>query len=98
VAYLDGFAGPGQYEGGEDGSPIIALKAALEHSARITSEVVFVFVEEKPKRAEFLRQLVQSLQLPTNFIVQADSGRTFEEAYVRGNQPLHRSFGSGKEL
>jgi three-Cys-motif partner protein len=52
VAYLDGFAGLDQYEGGEDGSPIIALKAALDHSARITGQVIFVFVEEKQDRAE----------------------------------------------
>lgn len=31
VLYLDGFAGPGVYSGGEEGSPIIALKTALTH-------------------------------------------------------------------
>jgi three-Cys-motif partner protein len=82
VAYLDGFAGPGQYESGEDGSPIIALKAALDHSARIKGQVVFVFVEEKPDRAEFLRQLVQSMSLPKNFVVQIDGGKTFEQAFA----------------
>ena len=29
VIYIDGFAGPGRYKQGEDGSPIIALKAAI---------------------------------------------------------------------
>ena len=29
VVYVDGFAGPGQYTGGEPGSPIVALQAAL---------------------------------------------------------------------
>jgi three-Cys-motif partner protein len=82
VAYLDGFAGPGQYEGGEDGSPIIALKAALDHRARITAKVIFVFVEEKPDRAEFLRQLVESMSLPNNFVVQIDGGKTFEHAFA----------------
>jgi three-Cys-motif partner protein len=82
VAYLDGFAGPGQYEGGEDGSPIIALKAALDHSARITGQVIFVFVEEKPDRAEFLRQLVQSMSLPNNFVVQIYGEKTFEQAFA----------------
>jgi three-Cys-motif partner protein len=82
VAYLDGFAGPGQYEGGEDGSPIIALKAALDHGARITGQVIFVFVEEKPDRAEFLRQLVRSMSLPKNFVVQIEGGKTFEQAFA----------------
>jgi three-Cys-motif partner protein len=27
IIYIDGFAGPGRYKGGEDGSPIVALKA-----------------------------------------------------------------------
>jgi len=27
VFYIDGFAGPGRYSGGEDGSPVVALKA-----------------------------------------------------------------------
>jgi three-Cys-motif partner protein len=82
VAYLDGFAGPGQYEGGEDGSPVIALKAALAHSGRITGKVIFLFVEEKPDRAEFLRRRVESLSLPSNFVVQIDGGRTFEQAFA----------------
>ncbi len=43
---------------------------AVNHSARITAQVIFVFVEEKPDRAEFLRQLAESMSLPTNFVVQ----------------------------
>lgn len=31
---VDGFAGPGRYAGGEDGSPLIMLKAFLEHAHR----------------------------------------------------------------
>ena len=37
ILYIDGFAGPGEYEGGEAGSPIIALDTALisgPHSQR----------------------------------------------------------------
>ena len=41
VVYVDGFAGPGQYKGGEEGSPVIALKAAVEHRQTMKSEVVF---------------------------------------------------------
>ena len=32
IVFLDGFAGPGEYKGGEDGSPIVALKAFAEHA------------------------------------------------------------------
>ena len=31
IIYIDGFAGPGEYVGGEPGSPIIALEAARSH-------------------------------------------------------------------
>lgn len=81
VAYVDGFAGPGQYEGGEDGSPIIALKAALEHAARINVRVVFLFIEEKLERATFLQQLVGELALPARFEVEIAGGKTFEDAF-----------------
>ena len=54
ILFIDGFAGPGKYKGGEDGSPLIALKALKNHAARsaITAEVVFIFVEKDPARAE----------------------------------------------
>jgi three-Cys-motif partner protein len=35
VLYIDGFAGPGKYQGDEDGSPIIALKSAINHRAEL---------------------------------------------------------------
>jgi len=46
VLYIDGFAGPRLYAGGEDGSPLIALKAARDHRAKPKSEVVFTFIEK----------------------------------------------------
>lgn len=30
VTYAEGYAGPGEYEGGEDGSPVVALRSLLE--------------------------------------------------------------------
>ena len=47
VVFVDGFAGPGQYRGGEDGSPVIALTAALELKRPLKSEIVFHFIEER---------------------------------------------------
>lgn len=32
IVYIDGFCGPGRYKGGEEGSPLIALKVALDNS------------------------------------------------------------------
>ncbi|MFN7938338.1 MAG: three-Cys-motif partner protein TcmP [Bryobacteraceae bacterium] len=42
VVYVDGFAGPGKYTGGEPGSPIVALQAALTHEAKLPGELVFL--------------------------------------------------------
>jgi three-Cys-motif partner protein len=64
IVFIDGFAGPGEYEGGEEGSPIIALKALIEHSRKhaITAEVVFLFIEADEDRAEHLKQLIDVLR------------------------------------
>ena len=47
VICIDGFAGPGRYKQGEDGSPIIALKAAIGAiNEQIRKPFEFHFVEE----------------------------------------------------
>ncbi|WP_433417539.1 three-Cys-motif partner protein TcmP [Microtetraspora malaysiensis] len=63
VVFLDGFAGPGRYENGEPGSPIIALTTLLDHSffPKMKSEFLFVFCEPKPDRFESLQSEVKAL-------------------------------------
>lgn len=75
VVYVDGFAGPGVYESGEDGSPIIALKTALGHAPQIRGECVFVFIEEDTKRLASLQAQLARLEYPKNFSVMAVGGR-----------------------
>lgn len=60
ILFIDGFAGPGEYEGGEEGSPVVAMRALAKHSARsrIEAEVVFLFIEKDPQRAAHLEDLV----------------------------------------
>jgi len=67
LIYYDGFAGPGRYSCGEEGSPLIALNVAHQHKARLDADLVFAFVEEKQDRAASLRTEVSTLRLPTNF-------------------------------
>jgi three-Cys-motif partner protein len=64
IVFVDGFAGPGEYESGEDGSPIIALKALITHGQQhvIRANVTFFFIESNPARAEHLRSLVDALK------------------------------------
>jgi three-Cys-motif partner protein len=81
LLYIDGFAGPGRYAGGEDGSPLIALKAARDHRARPTSEVVFIFIEKDQKRFEHLVETIDAIKatLPDNFKVHCVLGAFDDE-------------------
>lgn len=60
MLFIDGFAGPGSYQGGEDGSPIIALKsfAALPSVHRIPGPVRFFFIEAEPARYAALQDAI----------------------------------------
>ena len=60
IVYIDGFAGPGVYAGGEEGSPVVALRTALEHPLRDRfNEIVFWFVEQDKKRHARLEEALQ---------------------------------------
>lgn len=74
VLIIDGFAGPGEYIGGKDGSPIIAIKSILEHKADIKSEIVFLFIESDKERFNFLEQKLKKLKLPNNIKYECKHG------------------------
>jgi len=88
VLYIDGFAGPGRYKGGEDGSPLIALKAARDHRVKMTAEIVFSFVEKNKQRHEHLRRVVKEIvpTLPENFKLDCIHGSFSEEMTILMNQ------------
>ena len=81
IRLIDGFAGPGRYAGGEPGSPIIMLRAILEHAARatISAEITFVFIEEREDRFEELQRSINALRavtpFPANVVVGTRHGR-----------------------
>ena len=82
VIFLDGFAGPGTYQGGEAGSPIIALEAALNHKHPITAEVRFIFIEARQDRYNHLLNLLDSQyrqRLPANFTYTVENAK-FDDA------------------
>jgi three-Cys-motif partner protein len=83
VLFIDSFSGPGEYIGGEDGSPIIALKAYLEHQARerMRGEIVYIFTDERQDRIEYLMNVaVPRLgPLPANVRIEADASK-FDES------------------
>lgn len=60
IVYIDGFAGPGVYAGGEEGSPVVALRTALGHPLYDRfNEIVFWFVEHNKKRHAKLEEVLQ---------------------------------------
>jgi three-Cys-motif partner protein len=90
ILYIDGFAGPGEYSGGEVGSPIIALDTALAFRPPLTSKVHFLFVEQMNDRAQHLRAQISSRALRPNFEVIVEGGVTFEEAFKKRYPELLR--------
>ena len=73
AVFIDGFAGPGTYEDGSPGSPIIALKTLLEHSSYSTfasCTFTFLFIESDKRRFSQLEEEIAKLgKLPANVVV-----------------------------
>jgi three-Cys-motif partner protein len=82
IRYIDGFAGPGEYQGGEVGSPQIAIEAAKAHVQQGTLapdvEIHFSFVEDDPDSAVHLGARLSSLRYPPSFKVEVTPGRFAE--------------------
>jgi len=55
IKYVDGFAGPGVYEKGEKGSPVLALEAALNHNVSFPVPVELIFIENDIERFGILK-------------------------------------------
>jgi len=69
ILYMDGYAGPGEYDGGQEGSPIIAIKEALNYldfceKYNISKpEIVFIFIEADKERFAHLKAKIKRLKL-----------------------------------
>nr|NIS17177.1 three-Cys-motif partner protein TcmP [candidate division Zixibacteria bacterium]NIT56535.1 three-Cys-motif partner protein TcmP [Fodinibius sp.]NIV11531.1 three-Cys-motif partner protein TcmP [Fodinibius sp.]NIY25118.1 three-Cys-motif partner protein TcmP [Fodinibius sp.] len=66
LLFVDGFAGPGIYKGGEDGSPILAIKTVLNHSQRFPTPISFLFIEEDKERHDVLIGLLKRMKQQTD--------------------------------
>ena len=93
VLYIDGFAGPGRYSKGEDGSPIISLNVAIQGSIPERTKVQFVFVEKDNDRAKNLKGLVQSIDLPSNVEAEVIGGRGMVQAFNEVKRKYGNNFG-----
>ena len=60
--YIDGFAGPGEYSNGEDGSPVVVLKSLKGHRSAnkfLGTEFFNIFIEKNSNRAENLEKVIK---------------------------------------
>lgn len=88
IVYIDGFAGPGRYSKGEDGSPIYALKIARDFYHKFEEKLkdkkfVFYFIESNKEHFESLKNEVEqlSLSLPENFRIRMHNN-TFADTMI----------------
>src|SRR5262245_26827258 len=77
VLFVDGFAGPGTYQQGEPGSPLIALTAALEHAAAFPLPVRMIFIEQREDRFQHLERVL------TPYLVRASRSENISAVEAR---------------
>ncbi len=79
LRYIDGFSGPGEYEGGQDGSPIIALRSVERHSqfeafVQAGNTIEFLFVDKTPEYCWHLERKIGRNSWPKAFRVETKHG------------------------
>jgi len=79
IVYIDGFCGPGRYKGGEPGSPLVAIKAALNHRKTMRDELVFWFIDERQDRIDHLKSELAILDVPDHFKILPELERFHEK-------------------
>jgi len=80
LLFVDGFAGPGRYAGGQDGSPILAIKSILSHSHDLKVPIRFLFIEINKERHAILRDAIKAYEEQA-----ARSGRISSIRLKQGN-------------
>ncbi len=62
LLFVDGFAGPGKYKGGEPGSPAVVLQATLDHTGELPTPIRFLFIDNRNDRIRILKQVVDKIK------------------------------------
>jgi len=81
LVFVDGFAGPGRYSKGEEGSPLIAIKAVIQQSRPIKAKIDFHFIELDQQRSDHLTDEIDALKLPQNVTAKIHGGRSFQNTF-----------------
>jgi three-Cys-motif partner protein len=75
LTYIDAGCGPGKYSGGENGSPILALKTAAAAKNPKCVKTSFYFIDHKPRAIHLLQEHVRELSLPFHFMPECIRGK-----------------------
>ncbi len=78
VIYVDGFCGPGRYQGGEPGSPLVVLSLAVNHLTTLSGDNIFWLIDAEQDRVNHLRAELDSVPVLPNFKVTLSHGK-FDE-------------------
>lgn len=85
ILFIDGYAGPGVYNKGEDGSPIIVIKEAMNYLNNCVTyawpkpEIVCLFIEQNADRFASLKETIGKMTIPDRIRLKLVNS-TFEEA------------------
>ena len=79
LMYIDGFSGPGEYEGGEIGSPLVALQSIRDHRyfnefGAKNSSVKYLFVDRKANFIRHLESKIKESYWPRAFNIKVERG------------------------
>lgn len=81
---VDGFAGKGEYDKGEDGSPVIIHRKASELiAAGKVDQVICVFIEENETNFRDLRAILDVLPTTPGVIIESPRPASFESVVKR---------------
>lgn len=76
MRYIDGFAGQGKYESGENGSPVIALDVVSDSKSLKNRGLIFefLFFEETPEKFHRLEEVLSAVPRPPCVRVKPECG------------------------
>jgi three-Cys-motif partner protein len=90
MLYIDGFAGPGVYKGGESGSPVVASVAAAKISAMdrwIAGKIYCAFIEKELPLYSSLEERVEPFKAIDRLEI-----TTYNTTFVEGYKSLRSQF------
>ena len=87
LLYIDGFSGPGEYKGGDSGSPVVALEAVARHLyfeafSNAGRVVEFLFIDDNRDSILNLKRRIAETSWPRAFKIEVQHAK-FERVLTR---------------